>query len=112
MDSFRQLFLGLGELCIMPTIISAITQYAPKTIKSTMMGLLYLSLAFSGYFASLIGKLTLQKGQFSSPIIYFTVYIKIFYLALIITAVLMIVSYLVKQANKNPLFLKKTIKLS
>lgn len=108
---FGNLLLGLGELCIMPTLISAITQYAPKTIKSTMMGLLYLSLAFSGYFSSLIGKLTIKNGQYSSPIIYFDVYSKICLLTIAIAVILLIVTYSVKRHSTNLLAEKESVKM-
>lgn len=93
------LLLGVGELFIMPTLISAITQYAPKTVKSTMMGLLYLALAFSGYFSSLIGKLTINDGRYSTSIIYFDVYIKIFLLTTVIALALLIAAYSLKRSG-------------
>ena len=98
------LLLGLGEICIIPTLIATITQLAPKTMKGTMMGLLYLALAFSGYFAGVIGKLTAIDTQHNaSSIFYFHVYIKIFYLALGISTIIYGISYLIKRTQGNGL---------
>ena len=101
------LVLGLGVLCIMPTLISAITQYAPKAIKSTMMGLLYLSLAFSGYFASLIGKLTIKNGQYSTPMVYFDVYSKICLLTIVVAIVVLFIGYALKRRSASTLLAEK-----
>ncbi len=51
------LLLGLGELCILPVVLSAIARLAPKGIRSTMMGVFFLSLAFSSYLAGAIASL-------------------------------------------------------
>lgn len=103
--------LGLGELCIMPILIAAITEYAPKAIKSTMMGLLYVSLAFSGYFSSVIGKLTIGNGQFSTPLIYFNVYSKICLITIIIAVLLLVIAYGVNY-RRNLLVGQKLTKIA
>ncbi len=56
------LLLGAGEICLMPTVISAITKLAPAGMKGTLMGALYLSLAFSSYLTGLIATFTLQPS--------------------------------------------------
>lgn len=50
--------LGLGELCTLPILLAAISNYSPPKWRSTMMGVFFLSLAFSGYFAGIIAKIT------------------------------------------------------
>ena len=52
------LLLGAGESCIMPPLLAAITHRAPSNARGTFMGGLYLALAFSGYLAGKIAKLT------------------------------------------------------
>jgi POT family proton-dependent oligopeptide transporter len=61
------LTLGIGEICVLPVAMSAITSFAPVKMKATMVGILYLSLAFSGYLSSLIAKLigSLGRGDIS-----------------------------------------------
>jgi POT family proton-dependent oligopeptide transporter len=52
------LFLGTGELCLMPSILSAISRFAPKSLTGTLMGALFLFIAFAGYLSSVIAKLS------------------------------------------------------
>ncbi len=98
-------FLSIGEVCIMPTLISAITEYAPEKIRATIMGLLYLSLAFSGYFASLIGKLTINSKVGSMS--YFSVYSKIFVFGIGVGLFLFVVTQVVRHYFASDLFMKK-----
>jgi len=57
------LLLGLGELCVFPVVLSAISQLAPLKLRSTMMGILFLSLAFSGYLSGLIAQIISIESQ-------------------------------------------------
>jgi len=52
------LCLGTGELCLMPTIFSAISRFAPSNLQSTMIGVLFLFIASAGYLSSLIAKIS------------------------------------------------------
>ncbi len=52
------LLLGLGELCVLPAVMSNITRFAPAKLRATLMGIFFLGLAFSGYFAGLFARLT------------------------------------------------------
>ncbi len=56
------ILLGLGELVMMPALMSAITEYAPKKLKSTFVGILFLSLSFAGYLSSLLAKFTIPPS--------------------------------------------------
>jgi POT family proton-dependent oligopeptide transporter len=55
--AFGNLLLGLGELCIGPALIAAVSYLAPQKKQGTFMGFWYFSIAFSGYLASLMAKL-------------------------------------------------------
>lgn len=52
------LILGVAEICIMPPLISSITRLAPSSFKATLMGALYVAIAFSGYIAGMLAKMT------------------------------------------------------
>jgi len=52
------LTLGLGELFIMPTVMTSVSENIPDHLQSTMMGLWFLTSGFAGYFASLLSKLS------------------------------------------------------
>ncbi len=87
-------WLSLGELCIAPPILAAITQLAPVTLQATLIGSFYLSLAFAGYLASLIAKLTTAIAiDAHASVHYFTAYQAIFYLALALSAIAYVISY-------------------
>ncbi len=89
------LILGAAEICIMPPLISSITQLAPPNFKATLMGALYVALAFSGYIAGMLAKMT-DKGVHEAlsanayahtyfSISFGTVFLAIFTTALILT---------------------------
>jgi len=50
--------LGAGELCIGPTLTSAVTYLVPQKLTSTFMGVWFLSVALSGYLGSVLARLT------------------------------------------------------
>ena len=50
------LTLGIGELCVFPVMLSAISRLAPQKMKGTFMGVLFLANAFSGYLAGLLAQ--------------------------------------------------------
>jgi POT family proton-dependent oligopeptide transporter len=52
------LCFGAGELCIMPTILAAISRFGPQHLQSTLVGALYLFVAFAGYSSSIVAKLS------------------------------------------------------
>ncbi len=54
--------LGTGEMCIMPSILSAMSQYSPENLRNTMMGVLYLFIAFSGYLSGILARLSDNHG--------------------------------------------------
>jgi POT family proton-dependent oligopeptide transporter len=92
------ILLGAGELCIMPPLISAISLFAPKAFKGTIMGLLYLSLAFSGYFAGKIAGLTGGDHLIRvSALNYSLLYAKIALLVLVIGTVIIVTSAVIKR---------------
>jgi POT family proton-dependent oligopeptide transporter len=50
--------MTIGELCIAPVVLAAISEYAPNGAKSTLMGAWFMSSAIAGYLSSLVAKLT------------------------------------------------------
>ncbi|MFK7827291.1 MAG: peptide MFS transporter [Oligoflexales bacterium] len=55
-------FHTTGELCIMPVGLSMVTRISPKKILSTVMGLWFVSLAFSEYLAGVFSKFASVEG--------------------------------------------------
>lgn len=50
--------LGCGELVIIPTVTSMVTELAPKNLQATFMGFWFLSSAFSAYVGAIMAKLS------------------------------------------------------
>ncbi|MCX7124088.1 MAG: oligopeptide:H+ symporter [Gammaproteobacteria bacterium] len=95
------LFLGLGELLIMPAIMSEVSSEAtPSKIKGTLMGLVFLSLAFSSYIASILATLTIASNGESSIMGFEMVYTELAILLAAVGAFLVIVRVLIKK-RKN-----------
>lgn len=93
--------LGIGELCTLPILFSAVSAFSPKKWRSTMMSILFLSLAFSGYFAGWIAQITSNQTTietyFRNVTHYFGVFIEIGLLALIISIVMIVLSPFINQ---------------
>lgn len=83
------LCLGTGEICLMPTALSAISQFSPENLRGTMMGFLFLFIAFAGYLSSLLAKTTdIHTTNLHSTEIYTHGFIIILMMALIAAIVL------------------------
>lgn len=93
--------MALGEVLIMPPLISAITRYAPAKFKGTMIGFLYLLIAFSSYFAGEIAKLAEPVSRsmvyFNNAVNYQQLYLNIFS----ITFCLFLIMFLVDRYFLN-----------
>ncbi|OGT05807.1 MAG: hypothetical protein A2103_04930 [Gammaproteobacteria bacterium GWF2_41_13] len=57
--------LGSGEMCLTPSILTAISQYCPNDIQGMIMGSWFLSIAFAGYFGSLLAKFSDHQSGIS-----------------------------------------------
>jgi proton-dependent oligopeptide transporter, POT family len=62
------IFLGAGDICLMPTVITAITVLAPAHLRSTLMGMFYLLIGCSGYLAGVIADLTLPISHIENQL--------------------------------------------
>lgn len=104
---FGNLALGLGEVCLMPAMFSAISQLAPKNTQSTMMGTWFLFIAFGGYLSGLAAKWSNHQSAVLdivlSSAIYSHTFLKVSIAAFIISCLLFILSPKLKrftQSNK------------
>lgn len=105
--------LSIGDLLIMPSVIAAITKWSPDKIKGTMMGFLYLALAFSGYFSGILATLTtlqLSKSDKVYSIIYnyihiygFIAYISLLTAIISFTFAYFLRYYMHSNLDENPL---------
>jgi len=101
------LLLGAGEICVMPTVIASITKTAPYKLKGSIMGMLYLSLAFSGYMSGIIASLTTKSLHHDIFIAseYTHVYNKIAEGAFLAAGIATLSYFLTKY---KPIFIKKS----
>ena len=60
--SLGNLFVGVGELLLAPTLMSAVAYLIDEKYQGTFMGLWPLSLALSGFFGSLIARYAVSGG--------------------------------------------------
>lgn len=93
------LSLGLGELCVLPVALSAISLLAPANIRSTMIGILFLSLSFSGYLAGAIANLISTQnlaGSLHSVVNYTQAFIDVALVTIAVSAVMLFMNPLLK----------------
>jgi POT family proton-dependent oligopeptide transporter len=100
------LILGLGELCVFPAALSAISQLAPINLRSTMMGVLFLSLAFSGYLAGAIAKLVsvenLEAQNHALQVNYAQAFIEIALVTFSISLIMLCINPIIKRLLYQP----------
>jgi len=92
------LFLGIGELCIAPPALAAITRLSPLKTRSTLIGCFYLSLSFSGYLAGIIAKTTNKnnlEGEANKILEYMGTYLEIFYISISISIIIFLLNYFI-----------------
>ena len=94
------LALGAGEVCLMPIMFSTIAQFAPNNLKSTMMGVWYLFIAFGGYLSGFAAKLSSQNevtNKILSDIIYQHSFLKISITSFLIACAIFILTPWIKS---------------
>lgn len=95
-------FLAIGELCVFPIALAAISQYAPTKWQSTFMGLLFLALSFSGYFAGLIAKIiTTHNSDATNSTNYALPFLKIGLFTLIISLIMFFINRVIRRILNN-----------
>jgi len=67
--------ISLGELFVMPPLLSAMTKLAPPKIKGTMVGIMYFAISISGFLSGEIAKLTASVSNSASA--YESTYLKL-----------------------------------
>lgn len=87
--------LGAGEVCVMPAILAAVSHFSPKSCHSTMMGVLFLFIALSGYVSSFLARLSDLRGQGAPD--YGHVFLSIAALAAVTSLLLCCLNPLVKK---------------
>lgn len=88
----------LGELCLSPIGLSAVTQLAPQRMVGMMMGVWFLAISFSNHLAAQIAKLTSAvEGQTVTAGNYTNVFTTIFIAGMIISVVALILTPLLKR---------------
>ena len=75
------ILLGSGEICFIPSVLSCINKYSPDSLQSTMMGTWFLFIAFGGYLAGQLSKLSdynlLNVSKLISSHVYGDAFLKI-----------------------------------
>jgi POT family proton-dependent oligopeptide transporter len=86
-------FLAIGELCIMPPLIAAITKDIPKALRGSVMGLLFLLISYSAYMSVIIASLTVSNTNLhvTPAINYVHIYRDLLLIALVIAGITFII---------------------
>lgn len=58
-------FIGAGEICLSPAVLSSISIYSPKNIQNMMMGSWYFFMSIAGYLGGYIDQAITAGGQSS-----------------------------------------------
>jgi POT family proton-dependent oligopeptide transporter len=94
------IFLGAGDICLMPTVITAITVLAPTHLRATLMGMFYLLIGCSGYLAGVIADLTLPTTLIGNQLERTVqVYGVINFIAFSIAAIALLMCYFFRRFN-------------
>lgn len=72
-------FMGVGEVFLMPVLLALVTKDSPAKLKSSMVGFLYLAIAFSSYLSGVIANLTKTINAKSAIAGYSQTYLVIFF---------------------------------
>ncbi len=82
------IFMATGEVFLMPVLLALVTKDAPEKLKNSLVGFLYLCIAFSSYFSGVIAKLTKTIGGASTIMGYYQTYLIIFFCMIGISALI------------------------
>ncbi len=98
------LALGIGEVCLVPVMLSAASQFAPANLQGTLIGTWYLFIAFGGYLSGYVAKLSSHQADLNpliSSSIYSMAFMKISFIMLIIAGVLFGLTPWIKSLIRN-----------
>ncbi|MFN7096317.1 MAG: peptide MFS transporter [Gammaproteobacteria bacterium] len=85
------IIMAIGEVLIMPPLLSVITKDAPDQLKGTLVGVLYLAIALSGYLAGQVAKLTesyIGVTKITVQTGYYHTYLAVFVLSMVLATAL------------------------
>jgi proton-dependent oligopeptide transporter, POT family len=72
--TFGWLWISVGELCLSPIGMSAMTKLSPQKVQAMIMGMWFLASAYGQYFAGLLGANIAEASEKSSKMIKLTIY--------------------------------------
>lgn len=92
---FPSLLLGLGEVSLMPPIISYIAKESPPDCKGRLLSGMYFALSISGYISGFIGEIIMQHHHLSNKdlVFYSTIFLTIVIISIIFSLVLAILRF-------------------
>lgn len=101
---FAMLFIGLGEIMMIPFIVSQISKIAPQKRKGYFMGLLMVAFGFSNFVGIFISKMFITGYNLSdnfsmqkSFYIYQIGFLKLFVISVLLLIIGLILAYLIRK---------------
>lgn len=99
------LLMEMGEICIGPVVYSLVSKLAPKEMVSTLMGIMFLSVALGEYLSGKLGAFMTVPEGISNPIemmpYFSSVFIKIGIGSLLISLIIIALIPLLKKWMQN-----------
>lgn len=99
--AFAYLIITIGELCLSPIGLSAMTKLSPKRLFGIIMGLWFLASAYGQYIAGVLGAGMSEPDETASPLVKLTAYTdgyqQLAIYAVICGVVLILISPLVRR---------------
>jgi POT family proton-dependent oligopeptide transporter len=90
------LCMGMGEVLLMPVLLSLVTKDSPEHMKNAMVGFLYLCISFSSYLAGVIAKLTSSMAAGDAIMGFYKIYWLVFAGSLVVAALLFLADQVLK----------------
>lgn len=104
---FAYLLIGLGELLLMPCVISAISSTIPSALRGLGMGCLYSSIAMSGYLSGMVASFTEVLVGHTTSINYSSIYYDLALLSGCCALIVAVVALAIKHMPNTSSYVKE-----
>jgi len=94
-------FLGAGEICLAAPVLSVISQFMPKNLQGTMMGVWFLAIAFAGFLSGILAQLTDSLNFIHTKAMSLASFSQVFLFMVLFAISLSIIAYLMKNIIKK-----------
>jgi len=101
-------FLGAGEICLAAPVLSVISQFMPKNLQGTMMGVWFLAIAFAGFLSGILAELTDSLNFIHTKAMSLSSFNHVFLAMVLLAVLLSVISFAAKPVIKKWLIRQST----